>query len=51
MGKPMVFCPNGLIKNRPFLNIFKEFPDFLSIAGATIIIISGYLNYKLKIKA
>lgn len=33
------------------LIFFQEFPDFLSIAGATIIIISGYLNYKLKIKA
>ena len=29
---------------------FKEIPDLLSIFGASLIIISGYLNYKLKIK-
>jgi drug/metabolite transporter (DMT)-like permease len=29
---------------------FKEIPDLLSIFGASLIIISGYLNYKLKIE-
>ncbi|MBA7484614.1 Pseudopaline exporter CntI [subsurface metagenome] len=29
---------------------FKEIPDLLSISGASLIIISGYLNYKLKIE-
>jgi len=29
---------------------FKEIPDLFSIFGATLIIISGYLNYKLKIE-
>ena len=27
---------------------FKEIPDLFSIFGASLIIISGYLNYKLK---
>jgi len=30
--------------------LFKEIPDLLSIIGASLIIISGYLNYKLKIE-
>ncbi|MCK5766920.1 MAG: DMT family transporter, partial [Candidatus Atribacteria bacterium] len=30
------------------LLFFREFPDLLSILGAFLIIISGYLNYKLK---
>lgn len=29
---------------------FKEIPDLLSMFGASLIIISGYLNYKLKIE-
>jgi len=29
---------------------FKEIPDLFSIFGATLIIISGYLNYKLNLK-
>jgi len=29
---------------------FKELPDLFTIFGATLIIISGYLNYKLKIE-
>lgn len=29
---------------------FKEIPDLLSVFGASLIIISGYLNYKLKIE-
>ena len=29
---------------------FKEIPDLFTILGATLIIISGYLNYKLKIE-
>ena len=29
---------------------FKELPDLFSIIGASLIIISGYLNYKLKIE-
>jgi len=29
---------------------FREVPDLLSIVGASLICISGYLNYKLKIK-
>ena len=29
---------------------FKEIPDLFTIFGATLIIISGYLNYKLKIE-
>ena len=29
---------------------FKEIPDLFSIFGASLIIISGYLNYKLKIE-
>ena len=35
-----------------FLGIlfFKEIPDLFTISGATLIIISGYLNYKLKIE-
>jgi drug/metabolite transporter (DMT)-like permease len=35
-----------------FLGIlfFKEIPDLFTIFGATLIIISGYLNYKLKIE-
>jgi len=32
------------------LLFFKELPDLLSIIGAFLIIISGYLNYKLKIE-
>ena len=32
------------------LLFFRELPDLLSIFGAFLIIISGYLNYKLKIK-
>jgi drug/metabolite transporter (DMT)-like permease len=32
------------------LLFFRELPDLLSIIGATLIIISGYLNYKLKIE-
>lgn len=31
------------------LAFFQEFPDYLSVIGAMIIIISGYLNYRLKI--
>jgi len=35
-----------------FLGIlfFKEIPDLFTIFGATLIIVSGYLNYKLKIE-
>ena len=35
-----------------FLGIFffKEIPDLFSIFGASLIIISGYLNYKLNLK-
>ena len=29
---------------------FQEIPDLLSISGAFLIIISGYLNYKLNLK-
>ena len=32
------------------LLFFKEIPDLFTILGATLIIISGYLNYKLKIE-
>jgi len=32
------------------LLFFRELPDLLSIIGASLIIISGYLNYKLKIE-
>jgi len=32
------------------LLFFRELPDLLSILGASLIIISGYLNYKLKIE-
>ena len=28
---------------------FKEFPDLLSLSGACLIVVSGYLNYKLSI--
>ncbi len=33
------------------LIFFQEFPDNLSIIGATLIILSGYINYRLKIEA
>jgi|LDZT01.1.fsa_nt_gi drug/metabolite transporter (DMT)-like permease len=32
------------------LIFFQEFPDYLSIIGGLLIIISGYLNYRLKVK-
>jgi len=32
------------------LMFFKEIPDLLSIIGASFIIISGYLNYRWKVK-
>ena len=40
------------IENIPLMEMifFRELPDLLSIFGASLIIISGYLNYKLKIE-
>ena len=32
------------------LLFFRELPDLLSIFGASLIIISGYLNFKLKVE-